>query len=193
MGWIFLMIQCLKASPVYTAALWARASAEADWTSQTDEGEGRLVLKTAIYLCLCHPAQCFRSRLCEQLKGVESTLNNSPISSLRLLPPIFTQKSVSLSLCSLHLISPSLILPPFLTLNALFLSLNCEHHNRTSDVPLLCHASALCPLVLLLGNQPRRRFFGGFHFLCAWLWMTRMHVEEDKESEKHRSRERIGS
>lgn len=129
------------------------------------------------------------SQLCEELKGVESTLS-VPISSLSPPQHIHTHTQIclscALSLCSLHSVSLSLILPPpislplsrdsFLALNAPS-SLNCEHHNRTNHVPLLCHTNALCPLVLLRGkNRPCFFFFflsggnrgweGALHFVA---------------------------
>lgn len=166
------------------------------------------------FICVCvfvPPSSVLHiSQLCVELKGVESTLS-APISSLRFVPPpppythtcTHTNLSPSRSLTlflSLDL-SPSLLpsFPPPLKRivprsQHSSLCLNCEHHNRTNDVLLLCHTSTLCPLVLLLSNRPGWRFFeGGWFISCAWLWMTGMHVEKDKESEKQRKRDRIGS
>lgn len=137
------------------------------------------------FICVCvfvPPSSMLHiSQLCEELKGIKSTLS-APISSLRFLPHTHTHTNLSppRSLCSLHLISLSLSLslppPPRLVPRSQhsFLCLTCEHHNRTNDVPLFSHTSALCPLVLLVGNRPWWRFFlcvcffsGGVHFLCV--------------------------
>ena len=160
------------------------------------------------FICVCvfvPPSSVLQiSQLCEELRGVESSLS-APISSLRFVPPIHTHTHThsqiclprALSLCSPHLISPSLILLPSLlpsfppSLQRLVprsqhssLCLNCEHHNRTNDVRLLCRTSALCPLVLLLGYRPGWRFQGVSFPVrgCGW------RVEEDKESERGREK-----
>lgn len=72
------------------------------------------------FICVCvfvPPSSVLQiSQLCEELKGVESTLS-VPISSLRFVPPIHTRTCTqiclpcALSLCSLHSVSLSLILP----------------------------------------------------------------------------------
>lgn len=134
------------------------------------------------------------SQLREELKGVESTLN-APISPLRFEPPLRTdtQTHTLTNLIPSHsftlflsldfpLILHSSLLPSFPpSLQRLvprsqrsFLCLNCAHHNRTNDAPLLCHTSSLCPLVLLLGNRPEWHFYfiflkggcGSFPVLC---------------------------
>lgn len=126
------------------------------------------------FICVCvfvPPSSALQiSQLCEELKGVESTLS-VPISSLS--PPQHTHTHRNLSLlCSLTLFSSlglplshppsshlSLPLSRDLALNAPS-SLNCEHHNSSNCVPLLCHTNALCPLVLLRGkNRPCFCFF----------------------------------
>lgn len=188
------------------------------WLNTADWWRGRKTCsQDSNFICVCvfvPPSSVLQiSQLHVELKGVESTLS-APISSLRLVSPIYTQThmytltnmspSCSFTLFSLLDLSLSLILLPSLpsfpsSLPRLiprsqhsFLCLSCEHHTRTNDVLLLCRTSTLCPLVLLLGNRPGWRFWRGF-ISCAWLWMTSMHVKENKESGKQRKRERKGS
>lgn len=179
------MFQCLKANRIFPPQHF-----ELELQQGLTE-RGRLMKRKEDlfsrqqFICVCvfvPPSSVLQiSQLCEELKGVESTLS-VPISSLRFVPPIHTpthahaHKSASLVLSHFVLFtrSPSLSssltllshlsLPlsrdSFLALNTPF-SLNCEHHNRTNDVPLLCHISALCPLVLCQGSGPVWRVFGG--------------------------------
>lgn len=189
------MFQCLKARPIYSATLWSRASAGADWWRgrKTCSQDSNLF----VFVCLCHPAQCFRSLNCVRSWREQIALSALlfPLSDLCTPPPIlpytlthihrnshtrtqicltlFSSLGLSLSLSSsfpLLLSFPPSLQRPVPCSQHSFLCLNCEHHNRANDVSLLCHTCTLCPLVLCLGNRPGWQFFGeavgGGHFLC---------------------------
>ncbi len=92
------------------------------WQNTADWWRGKKTCsQDSNFVCVCvfvPPSSVLQiSQLCEELKGVESTLS-APISSLRFVPLIYTQTHTythsqiclpcALSLCSPHLISPSL-------------------------------------------------------------------------------------
>lgn len=133
------------------------------WQNTADWWRGRKTCsQDSNFICVCvfvPPSSVLQiSQLCEELKGVESTLS-APISSLRFVPPyihtdthmhtltnlspsrsftLFSSLDLSLSLSSSF---PSLLpsFPPSLPRlvphsQHSFLCLNCEHHNRANYV-----------------------------------------------------------
>lgn len=183
-------LKCLKASGVYTAVLWAWASAGADRTRRPMKGkEDKFSRQQFICVCvLVAPSSVLQiSQLCEELRGRESTLS-APISSLRFVPPISMTHTHThartnlLPLRSLHLICLSLrlCLPSFFTVSSpAFPTLSPETRSSLSTLLSLfkfetSQQNKWCsstvpqkrPPVILLGNRHRWCFLGGgFHFL----------------------------
>lgn len=183
---IFSRVQVFESEPRLHSSALSPASAGADWTPQTDEGGGRLVLKTVIYLCLCVCATQLSASDLSTMWAAEGRRKHSQRSHFLpqiCAPQINTHSStytkLSLLLFSLHFYLFSL--PPSFFLFSFSIS-HLIHSLPPSPFPsslqglvlrsqhsfLCCEilnikfdpsTSVLCPLVLVLETNLSELFF----------------------------------